>query len=370
MSRICLVGAGYIAGVHANVLRRLHGHSITTVVDPNNAAATRLAASSGAASVFGSVEEALAADNFDRACVLVPPDLHEAVATKLLAAGKPVLLEKPLAASPDACARLVQISAASDTALGVNQNFVHHPAFTRLRALLVRGALGRPKFVSCIYNAPLRQLATGHFGHRMFQSSGNSLLEQAVHPLSQIVTLAGSVGDVRAIAGPVREIAPGLDFVATLDAALSCARLPAQLRFAVGQDFPFWQLTVVCNEGVAVADILTNRMFTHRRTRWLEAVDRMLSGIATGGAIARDAVRVFAGYVGSMLHVVPPSACSPLMPRFSTAIPTARNDDSSIISVGFRHTLKRNSRISPSFTTYSLPSTRIFPASLAPTSPL
>jgi len=35
-----------------------------------------------------------------------------------------------------------------------------------------------------------------------------------------------------------------------------------------------------------------------------------------------------------------------------------------------RQTLKRNSSTSPSLTTYSLPSTRILPASLAPTSPL
>lgn len=303
MSRICLVGAGYIARVHADALRRMPGHSVTTVVDPNLAAAQRLAASVGAKSVFGTLDEALAAESFDRAHVLVPPDLHEEVASRLLAAGKPVLLEKPLAASPQACARLVQQAAASGTALGVNQNFVHHPAFVRLRTLLEKGELGRPNFLSCVYNVPLRQLITGQLGHWMFQQPGNILLEQAVHPLSQIVTLAGSVGEIKAMAGPAREIAPRLDFVATLDAALKCARLPAQLRFAVGQNFPFWQMTVVCDDGVAVADILADRVFTYRRTRWLEAVDRMFSGIATGSAVARDAVRGFLGYVGSTLHL-------------------------------------------------------------------
>ncbi len=39
-------------------------------------------------------------------------------------------------------------------------------------------------------------------------------------------------------------------------------------------------------------------------------------------------------------------------------------------SGAMRYTLKRKSRTSPSFTTYSFPSTRILPASLAPCSPL
>ena len=296
MSRICLVGAGYIAGVHAEALRSLRWHRISSVVDPNLDAAQRLARKFGGASVFATVEEALASDNFDRAHVLVPPDLHGAVARKLLEAGKPVLLEKPLAASSAECATLTAAAARSGAALGVNQNFVFHPAFVRLRRLLESGVLGRPHSVSCVYNVPLRQMATRQFGHWMLREPRNILLEQAIHPLSQIVALAGPVRDVQAVAGPAVAIAPGVNFYPTLDATLRCERLPAQLRFAVGQSFPFWQITVVCDDGVAVADILANRLMTYRRTRWLEAVDGALSGAATSGDLMRDSVRNIIDY--------------------------------------------------------------------------
>ena len=89
------------------------------------------------------------------------------------------------------CAELVAAAETSGAALGVNQNFVHHPAFARLRRAVEAGTLGRPVHCRAVYNVPLRQLAARQFGHWMFVAPGNILLEQAVHPLSQIVALAG-----------------------------------------------------------------------------------------------------------------------------------------------------------------------------------
>ena len=152
MSRICLVGAGLIGRVHADVLKAMPGHTVSAVVDPNEAAARAL----GLGTYFPTVEAALAANAFDRAHVLVPPDLHAAVAGPILRAGKPVLLEKPLAASGAEALALLEASEAGGAALGVNQNFVHHPAFVRLRAALAAGRIGRPNFVGCVYNVPRR----------------------------------------------------------------------------------------------------------------------------------------------------------------------------------------------------------------------
>ena len=290
MSRICLVGAGFIARVHADALRTMPGHSIVAIVDPNAEAAASLARTIGTPAIYPSVEAALAAGGFDRAHVLVPPDLHADTAAKLLRAGIPVLLEKPLAADSAQCDALLAAASQGGAALGVNQNFVHHPAFARLRATLASGAIGRPNFVSVVYNVALRQLAARQFGHWMFRAPGNILLEQAVHPLSQILTLTGPIAHMQALPGPAIEIAPGRDFVATLNVSLAGRDLPAQLRFAVGQGFPHWQVTVVGDDGVVVADILANRCYTHGRTRWLEAADFALSGLRSAGAIARDSI--------------------------------------------------------------------------------
>jgi predicted dehydrogenase/nucleoside-diphosphate-sugar epimerase len=296
MSRVCLVGAGSISRVHADAMKSLSGHQVVSIVDPSTDAAMRLAEVCGGARVFASVREALEAGEFDRAHVLVPPDAHDDAALPLLEAGKPVLVEKPLAASSNACVALLAAGVRSGAAIGVNQNFVHHPAFAQLRRLVEAKAFGRPNFVGCVYNVSLRQLTARQFGHWMFRDPGNILLEQAVHPLSQILILAGSVQDVRALAGAPVEIAPGLPFFATLQVSFGCRILPAQLRFAVGQAYPFWQVSVVCDDGVVVADILANRVFSYERTRWIEALDGMVSGLRTAGAIARASVGNLVNY--------------------------------------------------------------------------
>ena len=138
------MGAGFISRVHAEALGMVPGVQIAAVVDPNSDSAHSLARTWNIPLVFASVRDALEADAFDRAHVLVPPERHAEVAAALIAAGKPVLVEKPLAETAAACAALMQHATAAGVTLGVNQNFVHHPAFVRLRALVQARGLGRP----------------------------------------------------------------------------------------------------------------------------------------------------------------------------------------------------------------------------------
>ena len=68
-------------------------------------------------------------------------------------------------------------------------------------------------------------------------------------------------------------------------------RAQTQFQFAVGESFPFWEIVAVCDDGVAVADIVRDRFFTYRRTRWLQPIDYALSGMATAAAIGRASLR-------------------------------------------------------------------------------
>ena len=307
MRRVGLVGAGFISNVHAEALHYVAGVRTAAIIDPDLNAARNLAQKWKVADVFASVEEALAADAIDCAHVLVPPDLHARIALPLLEAGKPVLLEKPAATSFLECQTLIDAGARHDVVIGVNQNFVHHPAFVRLRKLVQTFTLGRPTHASCIYNVPLRQLGLGQFGHWMFREPVNILLEQAVHPLSQLAAVAGPFNAIQAIAGPPIELAPGRSFYPSLDVAITGEILPAQLRFAVGQAFPFWQITVVCDDGVVVADILANRVLTYRRTRWLEAIDGLASGSRSAAELLRHSIRNTVDYGLSTFKLKPRS---------------------------------------------------------------
>src|SRR5579862_2170090 len=105
--RTCLIGAGHIAGVHAEALGLL-GIPLAAVVDPNSSARQNLAERFKIAQTFASIDEALASASFGRAHILVPPDLHAAAARPLIGAGKAVLIEKPIATDSAACEELVR----------------------------------------------------------------------------------------------------------------------------------------------------------------------------------------------------------------------------------------------------------------------
>jgi len=305
MTTVCLVGAGNIAQVHAQALGAMPLVTLAGVVDPNRAAAEALAARWQIPRVFASSAEVIASGLIDRVHVLTPPDRHAETALPFLDAGIAVLLEKPLAVSSDQCRRLEAAAQQGGGALGVNQNFVHHPAFVRLRRIVDERRLGRLISVRCDYNVALRQLAARQFSHWMFAAPLNLLLEQAVHPLSQIVVLAGAVSDNRALAAPPVEISPGVPFHHSVDIVLRCARAPADLRFAVGQSFPVWQVAALCDDGVAIADIVNNRVYTAARTRWIEMVDGVLSGLGTSAGLVGGSLRNAADFVSSTVRLTP-----------------------------------------------------------------
>ncbi len=296
MRQVCLIGAGFISHVHAEAIRTLSNVRLHGVFDPNQSAAQALATKWAVPRVFGSAAEAIASGEVNCVHVLTPPDAHVEAALPFLRAGIPVLLEKPLAVSSSECEVLNSEARSNGVALGVNQNFVFHPAFSRLRQVVGERQVGRANFVSCLYNVPLRQIATRQFSHWMFRAPGNILLEQAVHPLSQIVAIAGRIEQSVAMAGVPIEISPGVPFYTSINLMMKGAHLPVEMRFAVGQSFPFWQISVICDDGVAVADMLNNRFFTYERGRWLEPCDAFWAGTRQGFSILREGLNNVANF--------------------------------------------------------------------------
>ncbi|NKB54970.1 MAG: NAD-dependent epimerase/dehydratase family protein [Alphaproteobacteria bacterium] len=300
---VCLVGAGNIANTHAAALSAMSSVRVSAVVDPNLDLATAMAQSFGGAKAFGSLEDALAARDFDRAHILVPPPLHDSIATTLLDAGVSVLCEKPLTESFESSQKLIALAAEKNAILGTNQNFLFNPAFRALRERIDSKSVGRLRHVHCVYNMPLRQLAAKQMSHWMFDKPLNILLEQAVHPLSLIRALIGEVSDISTQAPPPLEFSPGLQLYRSCNIALQGTEADAQVHFAVGRDYPFWQVSAVCDDGVVVADIITNRTHTHGRTRFPEFADAFFTGRSAAREIASQSWGNAADYLLSLFRL-------------------------------------------------------------------
>src|SRR5258706_5419030 len=144
--RVALVGAGWIAGAHAEVWREMPGIDLVLVCDPDLVRARALSQRFGIPRAIAAIDE-IAVGEVDLVHLLVPPPLHEALARRLLERGIGVFVEKPLALSAAGARALAELAARRGIALGVNHNFVFHPAFVRLLEKVRAGEIGRIEHV-------------------------------------------------------------------------------------------------------------------------------------------------------------------------------------------------------------------------------
>ena len=301
--RVGLVGAGFIADIHAEALKRIPGVSVTAIADPVAARAQGLADKWGVSSCYTSAENLIS--KVDVAHVLVPPNLHRRVAEPLLAGGLSVLLEKPMAETPEDCAALQAAAASAGVALGVNQNFVFHPAQTKLQAAMRANRIGPVRHVSVVYNMPLRQLDAGQLGHWMFAEPRNLLLEQAVHPLSQIEDLLGPIEAISAQPQPPKSYGDGIELITGWLVSLRCERGTAQMQFALGQSHPVWTVTAIGDDGALEADVINCRLSSSTPSRWLEFGDTLQSGFERAGGLIGGSVGGAIGYLAGMSGLAP-----------------------------------------------------------------
>ncbi len=92
ITRIGVVGAGFIAGRHVESLTALDGVAVAGIADPQADRAQRLAERAGARA-YGSWEDLLDGEDLDALYVCVPPSQHGAVEDAAIDAGLPMLVE-------------------------------------------------------------------------------------------------------------------------------------------------------------------------------------------------------------------------------------------------------------------------------------
>ncbi|MGB3966992.1 MAG: Gfo/Idh/MocA family oxidoreductase, partial [Planctomycetota bacterium] len=295
-TRAALVGGGFIADAHLQVLRTLPDVEVVGVCDPQRGRAERLAQKYGIARTAAALGELMGAVAVDAVHVLVPPLLHREVAADCLQRGVHVLVEKPLVQRAGEVQALAELAQRGQRVLAVNHNQVFHPAVATLRTHLAHGRLGALEHVAIQHHVPLRQLQTGDVGHFMFQTEANILWEQGVHLFSLVVALLGSCREVRAIAGARRGLANGVQFVSEWLLHLECERGTASVRMAFGKPWLETTVQAIGSDGAAVLDLARGSCWLRQKTRWLDFLDTGLN--LAGGArhLAGRAVGSVLGY--------------------------------------------------------------------------
>ncbi|MBI3507413.1 MAG: Gfo/Idh/MocA family oxidoreductase [Proteobacteria bacterium] len=147
--------------------------------------------------------EALAADPaLDAVLLLTPPNARLEAVRLFAAAGKHILMEKPVERTTKAAEEIVAIAERAGISLGIVFQHRLRPASLALRELLAGGRLGRLGLVrldvpwwrpQAYYDEPGRGT--------LARDGGGVLISQAIHALDLMLSLLGPVDEVQAMAG-------------------------------------------------------------------------------------------------------------------------------------------------------------------------
>jgi predicted dehydrogenase len=145
-----VIGTGFIGTVHVEELRRI-GVNVRGVLGstPERGAARAEALAVGHA--YPSLDAILDDPAVDVVHVTSPNNLHVPQARAILAAGKHVVCEKPLAMSAAESAGLVDDAARSGLVNAVNFNIRFYPLHQHVREFVAGGGLGDVRFVTGHY---------------------------------------------------------------------------------------------------------------------------------------------------------------------------------------------------------------------------
>lgn len=154
--RVGVIGTGGIGTDHATKLATsISGSTVSVVTDINRARAEEVAATVGGARVVADGNELIASDDVDAVLIASIGETHAAFTLACIAAGKPVLCEKPLAPTTAECLQVLEAEVAHGKRL-VIVGFMrrYDPGYLQVKAALDGGGIGEALVLHNIHRNP------------------------------------------------------------------------------------------------------------------------------------------------------------------------------------------------------------------------
>ena len=194
-TRVAVAGAGTIGLAHIAVAQRSATCTLSAIVDPSPAARAR--AQAAGVPLYASLAELLATDRPDGVILATPNPLHVPQALECIAAGVPILLEKPIAPTVAEAQRLVDAVDAAKAKVLVGHHRAHSPIMAKAREVVASGVLGKLVAVmgSATFFKPDHYYADAPW--RREPGAGPILLNM-IHEVHNLRMLCGEIAAVQA----------------------------------------------------------------------------------------------------------------------------------------------------------------------------
>jgi predicted dehydrogenase len=151
MIRIAIVGTGGMANSHARAYAGIKGCKLVAACDVIPERAKAFAERHGIPKAYGDIEEMLADAEFDAVSNVTSDAAHAPVSLKVIAAGKHVLCEKPLATCHPDARKMASAAKRKGVINMVNFSYRNSAAIHCAHDMIQRGDIGRVIHVEASY---------------------------------------------------------------------------------------------------------------------------------------------------------------------------------------------------------------------------
>ncbi|RZS51955.1 Gfo/Idh/MocA family protein [Sphaerotilus mobilis] len=198
LTRIAVAGAGYIGQAHLDAVGQWPDRAVlSAIVDPSPAA--RAVAEARGVPLYASLDELIVRDRPDGIVLATPNALHVPQALSCLAAGLPILLEKPIAPTVAEAAVLVREVEARAARVLIGHHRAHSPIMAKAREVIAAGRLGRVVGLtgSATFYKPDAYFDAGPWRR---EKGGGPILLNLIHEVHNLRMLCGEIVAVQAFA--------------------------------------------------------------------------------------------------------------------------------------------------------------------------
>lgn len=184
-----IAATGGIARAVGAVIAREPGMRVAAVGSRDSGRAQALADTLGAPSAYGSYAELVRDPGVDAVYIATPHAQHRAVAELAFAAGKPVLCEKPLAATLADATAMVEQAQAAQVFLMEAMWMRFNPLIRRVQDIIGDGRLGDLRTINASFGFPMPYDPTARLWDPA--QGGGALLDLGVYPVALAHLLLG-----------------------------------------------------------------------------------------------------------------------------------------------------------------------------------
>lgn len=191
--RLAIVGHGKISDYHVDGVRAA-GAEVVAVVGRDRTRARQAADRLGVPTATDALDEVLDRDDIAGVIVATPDATHRTVAERVAAAGKAVMVQKPMAHRVEDCRAIVEACATAGTLCTVSFMHRYFDEVVRVRELVAEGVLGDISFVRQRNAVPAPPRPW--FYRR--EESGGAVMQVGVHGIDLVRHLFGEIREVSA----------------------------------------------------------------------------------------------------------------------------------------------------------------------------